>query len=329
MTSATAYPPVTVIMPIRNEAAYIQATLGAVLSQSYPADRIEIIVVDGLSDDGTLALIRDLPASQRVTILSNPARRQAAALNLTIPQAAGEIIVRVDGHTLIAPDYVECCVKALNETGAQNVGGMMNPVGITPIGKAIAAAGKSAFAVPTAFHVSEKAQFTDTVYLGAWRKTIFDQVGYFNETALANEDYEHNYRIRRAGGKIYLTPHIQSIYYGRQSLRALWSQYFRYGIGKVEILRLHPQSLKLRHLVAPVFVAGLVAGGVAALLHPLLLLGWVSMIVIYLLTNFFFTLRLARRVELKVLHWVPIVFLVIHLSWGAGFWVGVLSGRAR
>ncbi|MBK8027011.1 MAG: glycosyltransferase [Chloroflexi bacterium] len=326
MADSKQYPFVTVIMPIRNEAPYIKSSLGAVLDQTYPRDRVEILVVDGVSNDNTLDYILEMPGADRVTIISNPQRRQASALNLAIPKAKGDIVVRIDGHTIIASDYLEECVKALVEiTGAQNVGGPMNPVGTTSVGKAIAAAGKSAFAVPTAFHVSDKAQFTDTVYLGAWWKSTLDQVGLFNETATANEDYEFNYRIRAAGGQIYLSPRIRSAYYGRQSFHDLWTQYFRYGIGKVEILRLFPKSLKFRHLVAPVFLLVLIAGGITAPLHWLLLSLWVGVIAVYLAANLFFSFRVARRVEASVWLWLPAVFFVIHVAWGAGFWFALLK----
>jgi glycosyltransferase involved in cell wall biosynthesis len=320
-------PRVTVIMPIRNEAAFITRSLGAVLNQTYPRHLTEIVIADGMSDDGTPDIIRAVPGAHDVIIVPNPQRRQAAGLNLAIQRASGEVIVRVDGHTVIAEDYIAQCVAALIESGAQNVGGPMHPVGVTPMGRAIAAAGKSAFAVPTAFHVSERAQFTDTVYLGAWWKTTFDQIGLFDETAPPNEDYDLNYRIRAAGGKVYLTPRIQSVYYGRQTLPALVRQYFNYGIGKVKTLRRHPASLRLRHLVAPAFVAALIVGAVGALLHPLLAVGWLAMLGLYAAANLFFSARAARGAEAGVLIRLPIVFFAIHLAWGAGFWFALLTGR--
>src|SRR5690606_22643995 len=206
----------------------------------------------------------------RVRIFPNPERIQSAGLNIVIPQAQGKYVIRIDGHTIIAPDYVRRCVELLEETGAHNVGGAMDPAGITPMGKAIAAAGKSPFAVPSAFHVSSTPQFTDTVYLGAWPRQVFDQVGLYNTKVGVNEDYELNYRIRQAGGKIYFSPEIKSVYYGRQTLSALARQYFRYGKSKVKTLANHPKSLRPRQLIAPVFVAGLMLGPLLCLLMPAL-----------------------------------------------------------
>jgi len=325
INTASDTPLVTVIMPIRNEAAFIERSLSAILAQTYPPERLEILIVDGMSDDRTLGVIRAMTGADRVKIVSNPRRRQAAAMNTAIAQAAGEIIVRVDGHTVIATDYVEACVTALKETGAANVGGPMNPVGVTPMGKAIAAAGKSVFAVPSAFHVSSEAQITDTVYMGAWWRSIFNKVGDFDEQPIANEDYELNYRIREAGGTIYLTPHIRSVYYGRQTLRELWKQYFRYGVGKVYTLRLHPKSLKLRHLVAPMFLFAVVVGGAASLLNPVLVLLWLSVMTIYGIANLFFSAHVANDVTMMVR--LPIVFLSIHLAWGSGFWYAIVQWK--
>lgn len=316
-------PLVSVIMPIRNEARFITQSLGAVLSQNYPPDRLEIIVADGMSDDGTLEIIRALPGADRVRVISNPGRKQAEGLNTAIPQANGDFIVRIDGHAVIAQDYIRECVRALQESGAANVGGKMDPVGITSMGKAIAAAGKSPFAVPTSFHVSDQPQFTDTVYMGAWRRETFDQIGLFNVTATPNEDYELNYRIRKSGGTIYLSPRIRSQYYGRQTLSAMARQYYKYGIGKIQTLSLHPQSIRPRQLVAPAFVAGLVIGGIIALFHSVLLVLWLAGIFAYAALNIYFSFQQAQRFGPGLLWRLPLVFLTIHISWGTGFWVGL------
>lgn len=318
-------PFVTVILPVRNEEHFIERSLGAVLRQDYPADKIEVIVADGMSDDATLEKARSLPGAERVRIVPNPRRIQAAGLNEAITQARGEVIVRVDGHTVIAADYVRQCVAALHTTGAQNVGGAMNPVGSTAMGKAIAAAGKSPFAVPTAFHVSQQPQYTDTVYLGAWHREMFEQVGLFDEKVNINEDYELNYRIIKNGGKIYFTPDIQSAYYGRQTLQALAKQYYRYGLVKTRTLRKHPASLKPRHLVAPLFVLGVVVGGLLSLVHPVFLALWLAGLLLYALATLTFSLKVASQTEWGNLWRLPIVFLTIHLSWGVGFWAGWLQ----
>lgn len=322
-------PLVSVILPIRNEEAFIERCLGAVLAQDYPAERMEILIADGMSEDRTLAVIASMRGAERVRIIPNARRIQSAGLNEAIKEAHGEIILRVDGHTIIAEDYVRQCVDALQSIGASNVGGAMDPVGLTWMGRAIAAAGKSPFAVPTAFHVSQKPQMTDTVYMGAWPKRVFDQVGGYNEALVANEDYELNYRIRKAGGTIYFTPAIRSVYYGRQSLRALAIQYFRYGRYKLRMLRQHPRSVKLRHLAAPALIAAVVLGGVGALVSPLIGWAWLAILLLYGLANGVASLHTAWRRGGSLLPALPLVFATIHFAWGLGFWAEIIKPQSN
>jgi len=214
----------------------------------------------------------------------------------------------------------------LQNTEAWNVGGGMHPVGETPMGKAIAAAGRSAFAVPTAFHVSQQPAYTDTVYMGAWWRWALERVGGFDPTFAVNEDYELNYRIRAAGGKIYFSPEIRSEYHCRQTLGALWRQYYRYGIGRVQTLRKHPRSLRARQLAAPLFVAGVVGGALIAPFNAPLRALWLLGLALYGAANLFFSWRAARRHGMVHLLRLPLVFLTIHTAWGLGFWRGVLRG---
>lgn len=321
-------PFVSVIMPVRNEEAFIARSLGAVLDQDYPADRVEVVVADGESDDRTCEVIASLPDAERVHIIDNPQRRQAFGLNLALRHARGEIIVRVDGHTIIARDYIRQCVQALQESGAVNAGGRMEPQGETAMGRAIAAAGASRFGVPTAFHVSDRPQFTDTVYLGAWPREALTAVGGFDERLRVNEDYELNVRLRQAGGRIYLNPAIRSVYFGRQTLRALARQYYTYGWDRTNTLKLHPGSLKPRQLVAPAFVAALLLGGALALISEPARLAWIALLVAYALANLVASALVARRAGWSLFGRLPVIYATMHVMWGLGFWKGVLFGGA-
>lgn len=312
-------PFVTVMMPVRNEAKFIERSLGAILAQDYPPERMEILIADGRSDDNTVEIIRRIDTEGRVRVIDNPGIIQAIGLNRMIEQAQGDYLIRVDGHTVIAPNYVRECVRLLQETGAANVGGPMNPVGETLVGRAIAAAGRSPFAVPSAFHVSSRPQYTDTVYLGAWPKATLQQLrGY--KPMRANEDYELNVRIRQAGGRIYFSPTIQSVYYGRQTLPALWRQYYRYGRSKVKTLRLHPRSLRPRQIAAPVFVAGLLLGPIVIFLIPALAPLYFVSVALYFILNLGFSIRQASQHGWELVPLLPLAFLTIHLAWGLGFW---------
>lgn len=314
-------------MPIRNEADFIERSLGAVLGQDYPRHRYEILIADGMSTDNTLSIIQQLDEQDQVRIIPNEGIIQAIGMNNAIRIAQGQIIIRVDGHTIIAPDYIRSCVQTLQETGAANVGGGMYPQGITPMGQAIALAGRSRFAVPSAFHVSNRPAYTDTVYMGAWQRNALEAVNGFDESLAINEDYELNYRIRQQGGRIYFSPAIRSEYYGRQTLRALARQYFRYGRYKIRVLKQHPRSVRPRQVVAPAFVAALIFGGLLAPWVRLIRWLWLLIILTYTSLNIAVSWQLARRHQGEHRTRLPLVFLTIHMAWGIGFWVGLFDSR--
>ncbi|NLX11037.1 MAG: glycosyltransferase family 2 protein [Chloroflexi bacterium] len=332
-SSTRGLPLVSVIMPVYNEESFIRRSLGAVLAQDYPPDRIEVLVVDGLSTDRTARLVQDIAAQDgRVQIIPNPDRIQAQALNRALDAARGTVIVRVDGHTIIAPDYVRRCVAHLHATGADNVGGPQRFAATTAMGRAIAAAYRSPFSVPSRFTISDRAEFVDTVYLGAWPRSVFERVGRFDGRLAVNEDYEFNYRIRKAGGRIYLAPDIQSQYYGRQTLAALGRQYLRYGRWKFRVLAQHPASIRPRHVVAPAFVAALVGGAILARLGRNWARLWQATIISYVVANAAASIRLAARTDRDLLPRLPVVFGCMHIAWGSGFWIealGWLASRAR
>jgi len=321
MSTSESWPFVTVVMPVRNEATLIRRSLGAVLAQDYPRDRIEILVVDGESADETASIAQAIAAyDARVRVLPNPGRIQARALNIGLNAARGAVIVRVDGHTIVAPDFVRQCVSLLRTTGASNVGGPQRCVGVTAWGRAIAAAYRSPFGVPSRFRVSRQAGYVDTVYMGAWPRQIFERVGRFDETLEVNEDYEHNYRIRRAGGRIYLSPDIRSEYCGRQTPGALWGQFFRYGRGKFQVLQRHPASARPRHLVAPTWVAAVVVSAILAPLHRWFARLWGMLLLGYAVASAMASIRAAQGNRRELLPRLPVVFACMHVGWGAGFW---------
>ncbi|MEO0562711.1 MAG: glycosyltransferase family 2 protein, partial [Chloroflexota bacterium] len=188
-------------------------------------------------------------------------------------------------------------------------------------GSAIASAGKSPFAVPSAFHVSSTPQFTDTVYMGAWPRRVFEDIGLFSTDVGVNEDYEFNYRIRANGGKIYFNPAIKSTYFSRQTWSKLWRQYYRYGRSKVKSLKKHPESLRLRQVVAPIFVASLVGGIPLSLRARGVLLVYTAAIILYLVLSLVFANRVAHASDDDVQVWhIQTVFFIMHVAWGLGFW---------
>ena len=320
-----AVPAVTVILPVYNEQRYIQRCLEAIQAQDYPTESLEILVIDGRSTDDTREIVsRMATIDGRIRLIDNPNRLQSYALNCGIAVAKGDIVVRIDGHVLIAVDYVSQCVRLLIELADQNVvnvGGPMRAGGETTVGQAIAAATQSPFGIPTAFHHSTKAQMVDTVYLGTWPRTVFDKIGPFNPELPVNEDYEFNYRTRMAGGRLYLCPDIHSTYFCRSSYRALWRQYFTYGREKVQMLRRFPASVKPRQLVAPLFVAALVGLPLLSIFSPLILGLWALMLVIYTGVAGVAAWK-APRSDTALFN-IVLAFMVMHVAWGSGFWRGV------
>jgi succinoglycan biosynthesis protein ExoA len=322
MSNAT----VTVVMPVRNEAAFIERSLGAVLAQDYQSDRLEVFVADGLSTDGTREIVsRFKTAHSNLRLIDNPQKIVASGLNLALSEARGEFIVRVDGHTVIASDYVRNCVKALTSTGADNAGGRMTPVSNSLFGRAVAAATCSRFGVGSArFHYSQRQEWVDTVYLGAWRRDLFTGIGKFDETMVRNQDDEFNYRLRAHGGKILLDPTIKSEYHNRATPLALWKQYFQYGFWKVRVMQKHPRQMQFRQFAPPTFVATVV---LLALLAAVMKAAWLPMLAVltvYVLANLLGSILTASRSSLQVLPLLPLTFALIHFAYGLGFLFGLL-----
>ena len=323
-----AAPFVSIVLPIRNEADHIGACLERLVDQAYPRDRFEILVVDGRSDDGTVDVVRkvqDRHPDVALRLLDNPDRTVPQALNRAIRVAHGDVIVRLDGHTVPANDYVAASVAALEASGAANVGGVVEAVGATPFGEAVVIATRHPLGVGDAkFRSGGDASFVDTVPFGAFRRAVFVRTGLFDESMVRNQDYEMNVRIRAAGERIYLDPAIRFTYTPRGTVRGLAKQYFEYGWWRVETVRRHPRSLRLRQFVPAAFVAGLV---VAALLAPwwgVARFGLAAVLAIYGATLFGVAAR-ATRPPVSVAS-VALAFAVIHLTWGAGFLCSAASG---
>ena len=243
------YPFISVLMPVRNEGAFMSRSLKAVLAQDYPQDRMEILVIDGMSTDSTRATIAAFQADdQRIKLLDNPGRIVPTGLNAAHRVATGEIIVRVDGHCEIAPDYVCRCVDHLQHEPVDAVGGPLETVGETLVASAVAAAMSSPFGVGgSAFRtVKEKSMLTDTVAFPAYKRSVVERAGFFDEELVRNQDDEYNYRLRKLGAKILLASDVHCRYYSRSSLRSLGRQYLQYGYWKVRVLQKHPGQMQPR-----------------------------------------------------------------------------------
>ncbi len=257
------WPFVSIAMPCLDESRFIEACLRSVRAQDYPPELVEILVADGGSTDGTRAIVARLAAQDpRVVLVDNPGRVQAAGMNAAIRRARGQVIVRMDVHCEYAPDYVRRCVDALARSGADNVGGAQRARARTRFQRALCSALESPLGVGGASYRSDANEgFVDTVFLGAFRREMFERVGLYDPGAVTNEDAELNQRIHAAGGRIYLSRDIVVHYFPRDSFRGLARQYFRYGRGRARTLLKHGRLPSLR----PLLPAALVFTGVVLL----------------------------------------------------------------
>ena len=266
----TTPPFVTIIVPCRNEARYLPRSLGSAIAQDYPTDRLEFVVADGLSEDGSADIAKEILSSRghRFEILLNPERVTPIALNRCIDRARGDVIIYLIAHCELPPDYVRRSVEILERTGADLVGGTIETKGQTPLGRAIALALGSAFGVGgVAFRTRPgHSGFVDTVALGAYRRDVFERVGPFDPEFIRNQDAELSFRITQSGGKIWLDSSLRSVYHSRPSLRTLWRQHFYTGSSKVQILAKHGRLPAWRHYVPGAFVLAAIASGAAAVI---------------------------------------------------------------
>ena len=320
-------PFVSIILPVHNEEKFIEKCIQAIQAQDWPQEKMEILVADGMSTDKTVALLIAMKAAdKRIRVFCNPGKIVPTGLNILIREAKGEIVVRIDGHTIVAKDYVSRCVQASLESGAENVGGRMRAVGQTHFGKAVSEATSHPFGIGNSrFHYSEKCEEVDSVYMGCWKKSVFENYGMFDEELVRNQDDEHNYRIRERGGKILLYPEIKSIYTVRSSPKALWKQYFQYGYWKVRVLQKHPRQMSLRQFVPPAFVLAILFFSLLALLFSW---GWIALLAflgLYLGVNLAVSLSISSNKGWQLFSGLVLSFLILHLSYGLGFIIGLFK----
>jgi succinoglycan biosynthesis protein ExoA len=314
----THFPDVSIVIPVRNEARAIIATLEACLSQDY-AGALEIVVADGMSTDGTRQVIEELTATEpRLRMVDNPSRITPGALNRAIVAATGTIIVRCDAHAILPPGYVSRAVAQLEATGAANVGGVQRAVGDGMAQRAVAMAMTSPIGVGDArYRYGGAAGASDTVYLGNFQRSAIEAAGLFDERMVRNQDYELNYRLRARGDTVWFDPDLVVDYTPRRSLRALARQYFDYGVGKRRMLRLHPNSLRWRQLAAPLLVVGLAGSAVSVVLGT----GAAALVVpgVYVVGLAAGTIYEVVRSHDSAALLFPAAVATMHVSWGAGF----------
>jgi cellulose synthase/poly-beta-1,6-N-acetylglucosamine synthase-like glycosyltransferase len=317
------WPPVSVVMPVRDEEQHLAEAVGRVLAQDYPGE-LEVVLAVGPSTDRTAEIAAGIAAGDpRVHVVANPEGVTPVALNRAIAAARFPVVVRVDGHGALADGYLRRAAEVLAETGADNVGGVMAAEGRTPLERAIARAYTSRLGLGGGrFHVGGQPGPVDSVFLGCFPRDVLLRHGGFDERYHRAQDWELNLRIRRAGGVVWFDPGLSVTYRPRSSLRALARQFFRTGQWRRDVLRQHPETASPRYLAPPVAVVLVAAGtaaGVAGLAGaPQLRWGWL------LPAGYVAAVVGGAAVEGRGLDpparaWLPVVLAVMHGSWGAGF----------
>lgn len=329
---------VSVVIPILNEEKYIRGLLDSLLCQDYDKSKLEIILVDGNSQDNTVGIINEYIQKYGVfKLYKNPQRTVQHALNIGMRAASGKYIVRMDAHATYADDYISKCVEYLKKTDAVNVGGPMIAQGKTPVQRAVAAAYHSPFALGGGkFHIEGYEGYADTVFLGAFKKETMEELDYYDPNLPRSEDDDLNFRIQEKGYKVYITPEIKSVYYPRSSYKALFKQYFEYGEWKVAVIKKHHRPARLSHLVPCAFVLFLVLGLIACALVQGLAGGiagkavcglYAGILLLYLVIDAaasFTNKRLDTFGGKLRLFWIHII---LHIAYGCGFIKGLFRFR--
>lgn len=324
---------VSIVVPCRNEVKSIRPFLDSLLKQDLEGIELEVIVADGRSDDGTRPLLETYCLEHpQIRVIDNHGLIVSTGLNAAIRASRGDIIIRMDAHSEYRADYVRRSVELLEQTGADNVGGPTIAHGTSYIGRGIAAAFQSNFSVGARGHQANYEGPVDTVFLGCWRREVFERIGLFDEKLVRNQDDELNLRLLRAGGRIWQSPEIVSRYQTRTSLWKLFRQYFQYGFWKVAVIRKHRIPASWRHLVpgsfvlmncllfgAVLFKALAASGGLA---WPLA--AWVGMDGIYAALSVVAAWKTARKAGWDLLPLLPVVFAIYHTAWGFGFLLGIV-----
>lgn len=315
------WPFVSIVMPIRNEADFIERTIQSILDNDYPRDKIEVLVCDGLSDDSTPEVVSRIAGRDgRVRLLNNTDRIVSTGLNLGLRESSGDVFIRVDGHCEVSQDFIRKSVAGLlAHPEAWVAGGYWRTVSRGYIGRIVAAATQSHVGVGNARHrLGGFDGWVDTVPYGAHHRWVLDKIGYFDEELVRNQDDEFNMRIILAGGKIWISSDICSTYYSRSSLRKLWRQYFQYGFWRIRTMQKHGRPAVFRQVVPILFVLIIMVLLAAGLLRTEFWLILAGTLILYGLGLLYGTFDVVRQAGIKYGLVAPLVFIIIHFGYGIG-----------
>ena len=321
---------VSIIIPCRNEERYIARCLDSIIAQDFPKDKLEILVIDGMSEDKTREILKNYTRQfPFIRFLDNPKKITPTGLNIGIENAKGEIIVRMDTHATYAKDYISKCVKFLKEYNADNVGGVIKtlPAKNTIVAKAIAASLSNPFGAASGFRIgSNRPKEVDTVFGGCYKREVFDKIGLFNENLARSQDLEFNLRLKKTGGKILLAPDIISYYYPSSNFKDFLKHNFVDGIWAIYPLKFIKIPFSFRHYIPFLFVLSLIGTGLLGIFFPILFYLFLFTIGLYFLVNIYFSIGVTlKEKELGYLFLMPIIFSVRHIGYGLGSIFGLIK----
>lgn len=326
--AAGEHPAVTIILPMRNEEKWIAACIESILRQDYPRDRMEVLLVDGMSTDRSREIVSEY--AQRhpfLKLVDNPERIQVTALNAGIRAATGDYVLRMDAHSQYGDDYVSKCVYYAQKTRAENVGGpvVTCPGADTLMARCIARITSHRLVVGgSAFRTTNKAQYADTCVFGTWRRELFDQIGLFNEALVRGEDNEFNSRTMRYGGRIFMTPEIRIRYFNQATLRGLMRQAYGNGVYHILTMVANPAAFKVRYFAPFAFVLWLTFFGLLSLVHWAFLIPLLGACAAYALAAVAVALQIGASDDWRLALYVPPCMLGYHVAYGVGTLAGVV-----
>jgi len=322
---------VSVVVPTRNEAQHIERCIRSLMDQDYPRNLYEILVVDGMSNDDSKEIIQLLSKNySNIFFLANPNLLTSFGLNIGIRESKAGIVIILGTHSFVMPDFIRRNLEILEKSGADCVGGPIVSLGETYVASTISLAMSSPFGVGDAlFRYAESEGYVDTVAFGAYKRAVFEKIGLFDEELARDQDDEFNYRLRKAEGKIFISPQIKSCYYNRADLRKLWMQYWQYGFWKIRVLQKHPKMMRLRQFVPACFVLSTALTFLGSFYSAVSLFFLCLILTSYIVSNLFFSFKIAKKEGWKYLPLLPIAFSTLHLSYGMGFLAGLIKHFSR
>jgi glycosyltransferase involved in cell wall biosynthesis len=330
MTQTVSLPIVSVLIPCRNEREHITGCLDSLLQTAYPLQLLEVLVIDGMSDDGTREVIAAYAARHAfIRQLDNPARTAPAALNAALRVIRGDIVMRMDAHVAYPPQYIPQLIAALQETGADGVGCVIEtrPGGTGVVARAIALALAHPFGVGNSYFRigARQRRLVDTVPFGCYRRDIFTRHGVFDEQLVRAQDEEFNYRVNRGGGRIMLVPEVVAQYFARRTLRQVARMYYQYGYFKPWVARKVGRIMTMRQLAPAALLTALITSGLGTLAITPLVLLFGGIVTLYGAAIVAFAARAAPAHGVRCALALAAVFPALHFSYGAGFLVGTAS----